>query len=274
MFDFLLVMNLRYLQLEALLKQKTPFDNSNQGCWCLILVITLNSMPVVICHLEVKDLAWLSTSELGTRAEKMGIENRSFPPITEDLCPNTYVQTCLNKNTEETLEHPALTASLTKHLSVPSFTEKLIWKVLSPAFHSSDCFLPWASTLSPPRQWFLLGRFIHNSITFVEGSARGMVRSRCSRGPRLGPEECIFLPHSHTGNWSNFQSRLCFTTAHQVNIEMIYTIYHILGNTFFWTVHTHLMHLTTSQGFWKIFKFNAKRQCTLTGTVGSLAFKQ
>lgn len=100
-----------------------------------------------------------------------------------------------------------------------------MWKVPSPAIHSSDGFLPGTSTISPLWRWFLLGRFIHNSITFEEGSARGMVCSRCSQGPRVGPEECIFLSHLHTGNWSNFQSRLCFATAHQVNIVMIYTIY-------------------------------------------------
>lgn len=54
----------------------------------------------------------------------------------------------------------------------------------SPAFHSSDSFLLGASTISPPRRWMLLGRFIHNSITFEEGSAGGMVRSGCSRGPK------------------------------------------------------------------------------------------
>lgn len=43
-FDFTLVMNLRCLQLEPLLKLKSPFDNSNQGCQCLIFVNTLNQV--------------------------------------------------------------------------------------------------------------------------------------------------------------------------------------------------------------------------------------
>lgn len=123
------------------------------------------------------------------------------------------------------LERPALAASLAKHLSVPPFKERLIWKAPSPAFRSVDCFLPRASTLSPPWWWLLLSRFIHNSITFEEGSARGTVCSRCSWHPRLGLEEGIFLSHSHRGNWSNFQTRLGFTTAHKENIEMTYTIY-------------------------------------------------
>lgn len=119
----------------------------------------------------------------------------------------------------------SISCQVSHSVSLSSLKLKHIWKVLSPAFLSSHGFLPGASTISPPWQWFLLSRFIHNSITFEEGSARGMVRSRCSQGPRVSPEECILLSHSHTGNWGNFQSRLCFTTAHQVSIVMISTIY-------------------------------------------------
>lgn len=107
-----------------------------------------------------------------------------------------------------------------------------------------------------------------------------MVCSRCSQRPRVGPEECIFLSHLHTGNWSNFQSRLCFATAHQVNIVMIYTIYshplkHFLLNCSHWR-QSEVRHifeaLMTCQAFWSIFNLNVTRQPTLTDNV-SLVFK-
>lgn len=58
--------------------------------------------------------------------------------------------------------------------STPSFQEKLVQKVLSPASHSFDCFLPQAPTLFPPWQCLLLSGFIQNSITFKESSVREM----------------------------------------------------------------------------------------------------
>lgn len=168
-----------------------------------------------------------------TIEQKIGKGEPFLPPTKEKDCLNALVHTFPNENTSKKQNIPSWTTCISSFSSLasrsaPPFKEKLIWKAPSPAFQSFDCFLPPAATLSPPWWWLLLSRFIHNSITFEEGSARGTVCSWC---PRLGLEEGIFLSHSHRGNWSNFQTRLGFTTAHQENIEMTYTIYpHPLRN--------------------------------------------
>lgn len=72
--------------------------------------------------------------------------------------------------------------------SVPSFKGKLIPKGAVTCLSFFDCFLPQASTFSPPWQCFLLSGFIQNSITFKEGSAKEMGRSlNTLGGPELAP---------------------------------------------------------------------------------------
>lgn len=83
-------------------------------------------------------------------------------------------------------------------------------------FSSSSHFLH-SLTVFPPH------RFIQNSITLKEGSAREKWGTLSAlSGLRVGPEECISLSHSHTNSFSNRRLRLyCLTTARQVDIEMM-----------------------------------------------------
>lgn len=145
-----------------------------------------------------------------------------LPPSKERDRLNALVHTFPNKHLFP-LERPALATSLAKHLIVchplkKSSSERrrhLPFSLLIVFFLEHPLFpLPDGGSFSADP----------STIQLRLRRVQQEERSACeARGARDGLEEGISYP-THTGNWSNFQTILGFTTAHQENIEMTYTI--------------------------------------------------
>lgn len=151
----------------------------------------LTSWHVVISVWEVKDSVKLSNCQRYDQEHNRGEKKaRRVPPLST----NEQILDVQKKNIKSSKE---IVLSWTSHIeslscqashSVPSFKGKLIQKGAVTCLSFFDCFLPQASTFSPPWQCFFLSGFIQNSITFKEGSAKEMGRSlNTLRGLDLAP---------------------------------------------------------------------------------------
>lgn len=114
--------------------------------------------------------------------------SHSFPKVNKDICPKE----CVHK--EKPLPLKPLHYTCQASHTVPSFKEKLIRKVPSPAF---PFWLFSSLSVHSFADGGSLCRFIQNLITIEEGSARGSALD-VHGVMRLGLEECIFpIPFTH-----------------------------------------------------------------------------
>lgn len=141
--------------------------------------------------------------------------------------------------------------------------------MLSPAVHSSDGFLPGASTISPVWRWFLLGRFNHNSITFNQLQEEWSALD-ARRAQELALRNAFSYPTCTQAieAISNPDFALLQLTR-WILWWFIPFIHILLWNRSHWR-QSEVRHifeaLMTFQTFWSIFNFNVTRQPTLTAT--------